>query len=227
MKRLLATSLLTVLTVYAVCGQSVIKEKINTIKKQSDIYFYDQYAHSNADTARVKATEWVLLSVNNGRTPDQELTYEAVAPYVKHLVMTSGGVTRDFAYVKKSDLPANTAITPTPQPSPTPRPVPAPERFVPDMFVQKLMEQKNFQSVHRYLRALMADGQVRMFGPLSQVEDNSSLDLIVFDLNTQQIITLLSPVTAGGTRVNLTTGAADSLDNYPEDMVAVIWYIKD
>ena len=109
-----------------------------------------------------------------------------------------------------------------------PTPVPTSDRFVPDMFVQRIMEQKKFQSVHRYLRALKADGQVRMFGPLSQVADDySSLDLILFDKTSEEIITLLSGVNASGVRINLTTGKADSLDNYPEDMVAVIWYIKD
>ena len=73
---------------------------------------------------------------------------------------------------------------------------------------------------------MQAQGQILQFGKLKDVEDYSSLDLILFDMQSQQIITMLSPVTASGNRTNVVTGTEDSLDNYPNNMTAVIWYIK-
>jgi hypothetical protein len=101
-----------------------------------------------------------------------------------------------------------------------------PRDFVPDMFVQGIMRQKTFQKLYRYLRALKADGQIRMFGALSEVDDYGSLCLIIIDNKSQEIVTVLSAATQDGSRTNLTTGLADSLDNYPKQMTAVIYYIK-
>ena len=72
----------------------------------------------------------------------------------------------------------------------------------------------------------IAQGQILQFGKLKDVEDYSSFDLILFDMQSQQIITMLSPVTISGSRTNVVNGSEDSLDNYPTNMTAVIWYIK-
>ena len=69
-------------------------------------------------------------------------------------------------------------------------------------------------------------GQILQFGPLKDVEEYGSLDLILFDLESKELISILSQETGVNKRMNLMTGMPDSLDNYPEDMVAVIWYIK-
>ena len=45
-------------------------------------------------------------------------------------------------------------------------------------------------------------------------------------MQSQEVITLLSPTTESGNRINLVNGSDDSLDNYPTEMTAVIWYIK-
>jgi hypothetical protein len=45
-------------------------------------------------------------------------------------------------------------------------------------------------------------------------------------MQSQQVITMLSAETASGTRVNMVSGLEDSLNNYPTEMTAVIWYIK-
>ena len=97
---------------------------------------------------------------------------------------------------------------------------------MPDAFTQKIIERKTFNSIYQYLRALKAGKQILLFGPLKDVSDYTELHLIVFDIHTQQVITILSPLTQNQTRVNLLTGVTDSLENYPQDMVAVIWYMK-
>ena len=103
---------------------------------------------------------------------------------------------------------------------------PAQRSFVPDAFVQRVMETKNFMDVYKLLKSLQAQGQILQFGKLKDVQEYNSLDLILFDMQSQQIITMLSPVTASGYRTNVVNGSEDSLDNYPTNMTAVIWYKK-
>ena len=98
--------------------------------------------------------------------------------------------------------------------------------FVPDAFVQRILQKKEFFKVYDYLKEMKAQGQILQFGPLKEVEDYSSLELILFDMQSKEVLTLLSPAIQGDVRTNLTTGTEDSLDNYPEDMLLVIWYIK-
>ena len=74
---------------------------------------------------------------------------------------------------------------------------------------------------------MQGNGQILQFGKLKDVEDYSSFDLILFDMKSQDIVTLLSAENGNGTRTNMLDGSSDSLDNYPKDMTAVIWYIKN
>lgn len=209
-------------------AQNQILQQINSIKEQSDVYFWSQYAHINPDSARINATRWILIDINDQRPEDNQLSYDDIAGKLKHIKMLRGNVTRNFTYIKKSEVGQTNGIRPQgdmiDNPSPTPQPEPS--RFVPDMFIQRILQYKNFKSVYNFLRTQKADGKIAMFGPLSDVDDYSSLDLIVFDLKSEEVITVLSGAVPPGRRTNLTTGMEDSLDNYPEDMVAVIYYIK-
>ena len=45
-------------------------------------------------------------------------------------------------------------------------------------------------------------------------------------MQSKQVLSILSPVTRGDKRVNMATGMEDTLDNYPDDMLFVIWYMK-
>ena len=81
-------------------------------------------------------------------------------------------------------------------------------------------------SVYRLLQSLQSQGDILQFGKLKDVDDYSSFDLILFDMNSQEVITMLSSETPSGKRINLVNGSEDSLDNYPTKMTAVIWYIQ-
>ena len=81
-------------------------------------------------------------------------------------------------------------------------------------------------NVYKLLKSQQAQGLILQFGKLKDVDDYNSLDLILFDMQSQEIITMLSPITAYGSRMNAVNGTEDSLDNYPTNMTAVIWYIK-
>ena len=81
-------------------------------------------------------------------------------------------------------------------------------------------------NVYKFLANEKLQGRILQFGPLKDVEDYSSFDLILFDLKSQELVTVLSAATQGSKRINQTNGNIDTLENYPEDMVAVIWYIK-
>ena len=88
------------------------------------------------------------------------------------------------------------------------------------------METENFIDVYKLLKYMKSQGEILQFGKLKEIEDYSSLDLILFDMQSQKIISMLSSATESGKRTNLVNGTMDSLDNYPTSMTAVIWYIK-
>lgn len=218
-----------------VYGQDEALQQINDIKRQNDVYFWGQFAHPNPDSARVKAIASMLDDINLGRDESQWLTHSDISPYVKYIPIPRETSTRGFAYMKKSDVPGgsyNTELEPAAVPDAFPIEAPAAAQvqkvnrpFVPDLFVQGIMERKSFQSVYQYLRALKADGRVLTFGSLHEVDDYSSLALIIFDRQSEQVITVLSSASQDGSRTNLTTGSRDALTNYPKQMTAVIYYV--
>lgn len=210
-----------------------ILEKINAIKSQGEIYLYGEFTHPDENTAVEFATKVVLNQVNDGK--DGPETLERLKPYAKNIKMKRGTLTRAFVYVKKSELPILYGVRQDTKKLQEPEkvitkveeaPAPVAKAFVPDIFIQQIQQQKTFKNVYKFLSEEKQQGRVLQFGALKDVEDYSSFDLILFDLNSQELVTVLSAVTQGGNRINQTNGSIDSLDNYPEDMVAVIWYIK-
>ena len=221
----------TISCIHYAQGQNTILEKINEIKAHYDEYYWNEYTHPNADTAIVNAYRRVIISISVHRQGGQEPSLEDIRPKMKHIKMNRGNLVRVFAYIKKSDVPgevedehsiANVAIA---SESPV-QTVQEPSRFVPDAFVQKIIQIGDFKKIYQFLKEQKQQGQVLQFGGLKEVDDYASLHLILFDLNSQEMISMLGPENTKGKRINLTNGSEDSLDNYPEDMVAVIWYIK-
>ena len=228
------------MTIVGVCSfnaqnKTTLVQRINEIKNQNDVYFWDQYTHPDADTAKVNATKRLLLDVNGNRNGHAELSVEEIMPYANYVAIDRGSLKQYFVYIKKSDAAAigNGTIQPAPVAGMPVKVETATEpknkvgkAFVPDAFVQRVMETKNFTNVYRLLKSMQSQGQILQFGRLKDVEDYSSLDLILFDMQSQEIITMLSPVTTSGNRINVVDGAEDSLDNYPTNITAVIWYIR-
>ena len=236
MSRIVITIIATIVIVLSMRAQNknTLLQRINEIKNQTEIYFWDQYTHPNADTAKVNATKRLLLDVNNNREAAAQLSVEDVMPHASYINIDRGNLKQYFVYIKRADaiaiggggapvinspvigVPVNVLTTTNP----------VQRSFVPDAFVQRILETKSFMNVFKLLKSLQAQGQVLQFGKLKDVEDYSSLDLILFDMQSQQIITMLSPITVSGNRTNVVNGFEDSLDNYPTNMTAVIWYIK-
>lgn len=205
-----------------VCGQNQILQKINEIKFQKDIYIWSQYAHPDADSARINAARWLLIEAQSYRSESDELTLESISDKIKHIKMEQGGIIRDFAYIAKAEI---RNLSPSESPR-SPLVTNVQDKFVSDLFVQKIVEQKSFQAVYNYLRDQKTVGTILQFGSLKDVEDYSSFDLILFDLKSKNVISMLSGTVSGGERINLMTGMPDSLESYPKEMIAVIWYIK-
>ena len=237
MRRVLVIIFMTIVGVCSSNAQNktTLVQRINEIKNQNDVYFWDQYTHPDADTAKVNATKRLLLDVNGNRNGHAELSVEEIMPYANYVTINRGNLKQYFVYIKKSDAAAigNSTIQPAPVADMPVKVETATEpktkvgkAFVPDAFVQRVMETKNFTNVYRLLKSMQSQGQILQFGRLKDVEDYSSLDLILFDMQSQEIITMLSPVTASGNRINVVDGVEDSLDNYPTNMTAVIWYIR-
>lgn len=227
-------ALVSVLSCHAQENKSQLLQRINEIKSQSDIYYWDRFAHENADSAKVNATKRMLLDINVNRSDDEKISVESIMPFTKYIKVDRGTYVQFFAYIRKDEAAAliqsngnaprqqQEDIRVQSQPINT---LPA-KKFVPEAFVQNIVQTKMFQDVYRLLKSLQSQGQILQFGKLKDVEDYSSLDLILFDIQSQQVITLLSPVNSSGRRINLVNGADDALDNYPANMTAVIWYIR-
>lgn len=209
-------------------------QRINEIKNQSDIYHWDQYTCPEADSAKVNATKRLLLAINLERGNADNLTVDDVMPYVSYINIDRGNMKQYFAYIKKTDAAnirnkgtlGHQPVQGSNNPEITPTISSAPKVFVPDAFVQRMMETRSFMNAYQHLKSLQAQGQVLQFGKLRDVEDYSSFDLVLFDMSSQQIITMLSAEDTSGKRTNLMNGTEDSLDNYPTNMTAVIWYIR-
>ena len=237
MRRIVITIVAAFCGVLSMSGQNktTLLQRINDIKNQNEIYFWDQYTHPDADTAKVNATKRLLLHIN-GNTYDAQLSVEEIMPHASYINIDRGNLKQYFVYIKKSDASAiggSSASKPVKNAPVVGVPVNTPiaashtqRSFVPDAFVQRIMETKDFMNIYKLLKSLQAQGQIVQFGKLKDVEDYSSLDLILFDMQSQQVITMLSSVTASGYRTNVVNGSEDSLNNYPTNMTAVIWYIK-
>lgn len=246
MNRIIICGVCILLGISSARSQTLL-EKINSIK-QSDLYLWDEYTHPVADSAIAKGSSWLLNQVNDGQKGP--MTLSDIGPYIKSIKMNRGSLTRAFVYIKKSDVPVlygnvhqqisqddfSDAINAEVSTTSGAQDVfelndkvdfKEEKQFVPDIFVQRVLQQKNFTNVYKFLAEEKKQGQILQFGALKEVDDYSSLDLILFDLNSHEVITLLSPVTQQNKRVNQVSGMTDSLDNYPEEMVAVIWYIKN
>ena len=175
---------------------------------------------------------------------------DTIIPYLKYVNINRGQSIQYLVYIKKKDADdLVNGLTPTQEneaahypthsddasletstssvtPSITTQSPSVSARFVPDAFVQRIMETENFIDVYKLLKYMKSQGEILQFGKLKEIEDYSSLDLILFDMQSQKIISMLSSATESGKRTNLVNGTMDSLDNYPTSMTAVIWYIK-
>lgn len=222
---------------------------INSIKSQSDLYFWDQYTHPNADTATVGAIKRLKLCIEAEVSEAEYSAVDGIDPYVKSVPIDRGSLKQIFVYIEKNkvhnilsgNMPQKdeaagdggkdagatgtfeggkkTTTGPTTRPEKT-------EKFVPDAFTLRLFEAKTFSNVYKLLKSMTSTGQVLQFGKLKDVDDYTSFDLILFDMNSQEIISILSAENTSGARTNMILGTPDSLNNYPPGMTAVIWFIK-
>lgn len=217
--------------------QSLV-DRINDIKKQSEAYFWDQYTHPDADTAKIGSVKRLIIHIESALNDQEKFSTEEVLPYTEFISINRGTLKQFFAYIKKSVAlgiksgvaPASGTVTSESMQTSTSEVANVPtnpaKSFVPEAFVQRIYEVKTFSNVYKLLKSMQANGQILQFGKLRDVEDYSSFDLVLFDMQSQDVITLLSGENANGTRTNLLDGSSDSLDNYPKNMTAVIWYIK-
>ncbi len=239
MSRFLITIIVFLFSVLQVSAQnkSLLLERMNEIKSQTEVYYWDQYTHPDADTAKVNATKRLLIDLNINRDETSQLSVQDVMPYASYINIDRGNLKQYFVYIKKADAvsivagSSNSLLVSNPSFNQQPvgnldNVASTQHSFVPEAFVQRIVDTKSFMDVYKLLKSLQSQGQIMGFGSLKDVKDYSSLSLILFDLQSQQLITLLSPVTATGKRINIVNGWEDSLDNYPSNMTAVIWYMK-
>lgn len=214
-------------------SKSSILQRINAIKSNNDEYYWYQFAHFQGDTAKHYATKFLLQEINYEREEADMFSIEELEGHIEYLVVDRGNAKQYLAYMKKSYATRtprqNNSDIETQGPvvkDKTPIPLTESKRFIAEGFVLRIKEVETFKNAYKLLRALQANGEVLQFGSLKEVEDYSSFDLILFDTQSQQIITVLSAEKSPGVRTDLLSGMDDSLDNYPREMTAVIWYIR-
>lgn len=239
MMRILFIAFASLLGILSAGAQSktTLLQRINEIKSQTDVYFWDQYTHPNADTAKVYAAKRLLVDINLNRPEQERVTVDEVLPCASFISMDRGKLKQVFAYIKQDVAMQLRKGMSAPQPIVTPMSdetgtqrinveKPLVKTFVPDAFTQRIVATRRFLDVYNLLKSFQADGRILQFGKLKDIEDYSSLDLILFDMQSGELVTMLSAADRNGKRINMVSGVEDSLDNYPPKMTAVIWYIK-
>ncbi len=209
---------------------SSLLERMNEVKMNTDVYYWGQYTHPDADTAKVNAVRRLLIDVNLKRKENECVTVEQLMPRAKHISIDRGNLKQHFAYIRITDafnyFPADGSQGSNTDLAKSTQAVAQSQAFVPEAFVQRVVNTKHFMDVYKLLKSMKEQGDILQFGKLRDVQDYSSFDLILFDIQSQEIVTMLSRANASGKRFNMVNGAEDSLDNYPQNLTAVIWYIK-
>ena len=76
--------------------------RINDIKKQSDTYFWDQYTHPDADTAKIGSVKRIIIHIESSLNDQEKFSIEEVLPYTEFISINRGNLKQYFAYIKKS-----------------------------------------------------------------------------------------------------------------------------
>ena len=76
--------------------------RINDIKKQSDIYFWDQYTHPDADTAKIGSVKRIIIHIESSLNDQEKFSIDEILPYTEFISINRGNLKQYFAYIKKS-----------------------------------------------------------------------------------------------------------------------------
>lgn len=228
MKKITIIMFLLAIVISLASAQSKVSvlQRVNEIKSSSD-YLWDQYTHTDIDTSRVGAANRLVLHIETFLEKEGEVTIDNILQNAEFVNINRGNLKQCFAYIKKTDVLKMTNASPVVEEKVEPEPIR--ERnmgFVPDAFTMRIKETNDFMTVYKLLKSLQAQGEILQFGKLKDVDDYSSFDLILFNMSSQEVITLLSHETSPGVRKNMITGLDDSLKNYDTGTTAVIWYVK-
>lgn len=219
MKKVSTILLCLLMSIPLLNAQSII-QKVNDIKL-SDDYIWHQYAHPNADTALVKATDWLLgvIMVGKAKEEREQISAQDLLPYVKHIYLKGKEVIRAFVYMKKEDIaPALTAI----RNKGNAQIQEIETSFTPSPMVQEIMNLKDIYATKEYLDTSIRNGVIERYGSLKETENINDKYLILFSQEDLRPFSVLSPMT-DGKRMNLYNGKDDSLDNHHG--CYAIWYI--
>lgn len=228
MKKIIIIMFLLAIVISLASAQSKVSvlQRVNEIKSSSD-YLWDQYTHTDIDTSRVGAANRLVLHIETFLEKEGEVTIDNILQNAEFVNINRGNLKQCFAYIKKTDVLKMTTESTVVEEKVEPEPIKEKYMgFVPDAFTLRIKETNDFMTVYKLLKSLQAQGEILQFGKLKDVDDYSSFDLILFNMSSQEVITLLSQETSPGIRKNMITGMDDSLKNYDTGTTAVIWYVK-
>ena len=133
-------------------NKTTLIQRINEIKSQNDIYFWDQYTHANADTAKINATKRLILDINSNRSEAAQLSVEEIMPHASYINIDRGNQKQYFVFIEKDaaitikggsssmTAPFTTPVVDVSIEETTTVP-PFQRSFVPDAFVQRIKVQ--------------------------------------------------------------------------------------
>ena len=106
MSRIVISIITAIFCVTSVVAQNktTLLQRINEIKSQNELYFWDQYTHPDADTAKIGATKRLLLDVNSNRSEDAQLSVEEVMPHASYINIDRGNLKQYFVAQFKSSV---------------------------------------------------------------------------------------------------------------------------
>ena len=216
--------------VMAAFGQSTddSKKKINSIKK-SKSYLYAEITTNDQQTANDLAEDMLNQEINKYVAEQKKLRNAAnIVLRNRNEVMESislprGNMFRAFKYVKKDDIiPADKVevrtnqgttvdASGTPVAVTTPTPAQSNASAKRTETINKLLAISKFSELSGALTQMKQEGRIGQYAKYKELADKTQYVLIIYN-KEGNIEALLSE---GASRVNLRTGQADDVANYP------------
>lgn len=204
--------------------------RMNEIKMSNEYYT----AHNRADTEEAafeKCVKDIMVSLSHGQYD------EAFVRKNTQRLTKPGSPCRVFLYLKKSAVPQKEAdmsqikfkrdfqleeagdyheIKPKPV-SPKPEiskiPTTNADKSLLSRIVNDIQSRPTINNAYNSFNAKKDLGMVSAFGLLNSVSNTDDVYIVIYDANTQELISILSPI-QDGSRKNLITDTQDSFSNY-------------
>lgn len=221
MKRLFLAMLMLAVSVAQLSAQTSTderKKEINKIKKSS-AYIYAEATLPEQQAAIDLAKDMLYQNINEWVAKQKKFAGANKVVTVntnyatENMTLPRGNMYRAFMYVKKSDIiPAsNVDVTTAPEMKIGKEDKVGTSTVVPiDGVTSELLTAENTGQLTVILKKLKQEGKIAEYNKLSTLQNPDECVMVIFNGNGN----VEAVLSAGASRVNLKTGAADAITNY-------------